>query len=163
MKISIKYIPIILGIFIEFGCFNSSENGKKNKQLSITMDSFLMIEEKCEPLHNSKGYIITFINGDCSYCTNRIPTFKGINKQFGKADLNFTLLIYSENSFSVLDTVLLQKKYETIPMVFDKYNIFQIKNKLPAYAEEYSIYVNTDLEVIDIGKPNEIFNQYCKN
>lgn len=136
----------------------SCNNSSKNTYKKLTRESLFMFTQGKE--WNFKERIITVINGDCSHCTDRIPYFSNMIECLKNTNYDFIILVYSENNLYLVDTCALRNANPTIPIIFDKYNIFQIKNNLPRYAYEYSIFINQDLEIIDIGKPNEIFKKY---
>ncbi len=155
MRFKLIFVFLILG-----SCSNPSKKGNDVVGRILTPESFSKLKNEYVSLNDSDGYIVTFINGDCAYCIDRIPSYEYMVEEFNTVGLNFIAFIYSENNFYSLDTCMLRKKHGTIPIVYDEYNFFQIKNKLPAYAKEYSIYVNMDREIVDIGKPNKILNRY---
>ncbi len=162
-KASFKLTIILALLFLGYCSIPSKKEDKNIKRKLLTLESYSRLKNEYVNSVNSNGYIVTFINGDCSYCTNRIPHYEHMMKKFRDVGLNSIILVYSENNFYLTDTCELRKKHESLHILFDSYNIFQIENKLPNYTKEYSIYVNNDRDIIDIGSPDEILNKYTNS
>jgi len=156
----IRNLLFALLILFDFGC-NSTDTKKELKTPKyISEETLSLLSNAFVDSDYSNGLVITFINGDCSYCTNRIPEHISFAEKTKMQDLNFILLIYSENNFYLKDTSSLRNLYKYLPLVFDPHNLFQIKNKLPQKPEEYSIYIDEHRTITGIGTPSDIYNKY---
>lgn len=154
---------LLLLLTLCFGCHYSNIQKDNTKKHHINNETLYILNNNFVDSDFSNGLIITFINGDCSYCTNRIHEHRYFTENVKSTALNYIILIYSENNFYRKDTTTLRSTYSNYPIVFDSYNLFQIKNKLPKHTEEYSIYIDNKGNVMDIGNPNILYTKYSKS
>ncbi len=158
--IKMRFLLLVPLVMLFFSCNLCDSTKEKGCAKSISEETFSVINNAYVDCDYSNGLVITFVNGDCSYCTNRIPEHRFFAEKAKLQDWNFMILIYSENNFCLKDTSSLRKSYDDLPLVFDAHNLFQIKNKLPQKPEEYSIYINENGIVEKIGTPADLYKEF---
>jgi|GEM_PF-6958802 len=156
----IRNLWFILLVLYGIGCNRTDAKKEIKMSKPISEETLSLLNNAFVDGDYSNGLVITFINGDCSYCTNKIPEHITFAEKTKMSELNFILLIYSENNFYLKDTNTLRDSYNYLPLVFDPHNLFQIKNKLPKKTVEYSIYVNEYGNIVKMGTPTEIYKEY---